>query len=265
MDDENYYPNVHNNTRHGPSQTGFLYQYIDFESQGGNMWPSQMNVRCQTCGKNVILPDGTKGEFKCAPDGEEWALPGNINKYPELITQHQSGFKNYSRTMGQKQGGGLPAIAYWWLKGYTNGSKCPRSVDCPDFRYKGEEPYSRQVKLLKDIGAVVPLEKVAIGFETLGNDVLVQQMSYADPTQLWSTASVKEHEAGTFFHTCSQNMTRENVLKSPGHRCGSPVLEQTWGSKFNATEIIGLVAAVEQATGKSLAGVGTFTLDGMMW
>jgi len=146
-----------------------------------------------------------------------------------------------------------------------NGSKCPRSIDCPDFRYKNEEPYSRQVKLLKDISSVVPLEKVAIGFETLGNDVLVQQMSYADPTLLWSTASVKEHEAGTFFHECSQNMTRENVLSSPGHRCGSPVAEQSWGSKFNATDIIGMLSAVESATGKSLAGVGTFTLDGMMW
>jgi len=60
-------------------------------------------------------------------------------------------------------------------------------------------------------------------------------------------------------------MTRENVLQSPGHRCGSPVLEQSWGHKFNATEIIGLLAAVKQATGKELSGVGTFTLDGMMW
>lgn len=59
------------------------------------------------------------------------------------------------------------------MKGFENGSKCPRSVDCPDFRYKGEQPYARQVKLLNDIKAVVPLEKVAIGFETLGNDVLV--------------------------------------------------------------------------------------------
>jgi len=42
-------------------------------------------------------------------------------------------------------------------------------------------------------------------------------------------------------------------------------MEQSWGHKFNATEIIGLLAAVEQATGKALGGVGVFTLDGMMW
>jgi len=106
MDEENYYPNVHNNTRHGPNQSGFLYQYVDFEKQGGNMWPSQFNVRCQSCGKNVILPDGSKGEFKCAPDGEMWAIPGNIVQYPELVTSHVNGFKNYSRTMGAVQGGG---------------------------------------------------------------------------------------------------------------------------------------------------------------
>jgi len=159
----------------------------------------------------------------------------------------------------------MPAIAYWWLKGMEAGSRCPRSVDCPDFRYKNEEPYSRQVKLLKDISSVVDLSKVAIGFETLGTDILVQQMSYADPTQLWSTASIKEHENGIYFHKCTQNMTRENVLQTPGHRCGSPVLEQQWGHKFNASEIIGLFGAVKTATGKDLGGVGTFTLDGMMY
>jgi len=70
------------------------------------MWPSQLNVRCQSCGRNVILPDGTKGEFKCAPDGEDWALPGSVTEFPALVTSHQNGFRNYSRSMGQKQGGG---------------------------------------------------------------------------------------------------------------------------------------------------------------
>merc|ERR1711939_892907 len=267
MDEENYYPNVHNNSRHGPDKTGFLYAYKDYESQGGNMWPSTWPARCQGCGKNVILEDGTRGEFPCVPpgSGEDWALPGNIVQYPELITQHQNGFRNYSTVMGQKQGGGMPAIAYWWLKGMEQGSRCPRSIDCPDFRYKNEEPYSRQVKLLKDISSIVDLSKVAIGFETLGTDVLVQQQSFADPTQLWSTASVKEHENGVYFHKCTQNMTRENVLQTPGHRCGSPVLEQQWGHKFNASEIIGLFAAVNSATGKELGGIGSFTLDGMMY
>jgi len=30
LDEENYWPNVHNNTRHGPNQSGFLYMYIYF-------------------------------------------------------------------------------------------------------------------------------------------------------------------------------------------------------------------------------------------
>merc|ERR1712083_281763 len=39
----------------------------------------------------------------------------------------------------------------------------------------------------------------------------------------------------------------------------------TMGHKFNASEIIGLFAAVNSATGKELGGIGSFTLDGMMY
>ena len=48
------------------------------------------------------------------------------------------------------------------------GSKCPRGIDCPDWRYEGEDDYFRQLKLLEKLSKIVDLKKVAIGFETLG-------------------------------------------------------------------------------------------------
>merc|ERR1711896_24478 len=59
-------------------------------------------------------------------------------------------------------------VPRWWVKDQTINSKCPRGIDCPDFRYQNEQPYSRQVSLLTSLGKVVDLTKVAIGFETLG-------------------------------------------------------------------------------------------------
>lgn len=58
-------------------------------------------------------------------------------------------------------------------------------------------------------------------------------------------------------------MTRDNVMG--GKRCGNPVLEQQWGLKMNASEIIGLEAAVKAATGQDTAGIGVFTIDGFLY
>lgn len=58
-------------------------------------------------------------------------------------------------------------------------------------------------------------------------------------------------------------MTRDNIHQ--GKQCGNPVIEQQWGLKFNASEVIGLEAEVKKETGKDLAGIGVFTIDGMLW
>merc|ERR1719159_1111763 len=43
-----------------------------------------------------------------------------------------------------------------------------------------------------------------------------------------------------------------------------PLLSQQWGPKFDADEILGLEKAVKSKLGKELAGVGFFTLDGVL-
>lgn len=122
------------------------------------------------------------------------------------------------------------------------------------------------MKVLKSLGKIVDVSKISIGFETLGTDVLVQQQAWTDPAQTWSTATTAEHAKGIYFHPCTTNMTHENVASVPHNRCGSPLLEQQWGLKFNASEMIGLDEAVKKEFGNSgLAGIGVFTLDGMMW
>jgi len=60
-------------------------------------------------------------------------------------------------------------------------------------------------------------------------------------------------------------MTRDTIGSVPHNRCGSPLLQQQWGLKFNASELIGLDKAVEEELGKNLGGMGVWTLDGMMW
>lgn len=49
------------------------------------------------------------------------------------------------------------------------------------------------------------------------------------------------------------------------NRCGAPLLQQQWGLKFNASEVKGLQEALIEETGSDLAGIGVFTLDGMMF
>lgn len=60
------------------------------------MWPTTFPIRCQACGDNVILPDGTRGKVPCFKDGEDWFEPGDINTDWSLIHSHQVGWKNYT-------------------------------------------------------------------------------------------------------------------------------------------------------------------------
>jgi len=72
-------------------------------------------------------------------------------------------------------GDGQPGIPYWFTKNLTYPlGRCPRAVDCPDWRYKNEEPYASQVKMIKSLGQVIDIEKISIGFETLGTDLAFQ-------------------------------------------------------------------------------------------
>jgi hypothetical protein len=213
------------------------------------------------CGKNIIMPNGTRMDFPCYKPGDDWFMPGNVTKYPELIELHNKAMKNYTVTHPVD---GRPGHAYWWPKNMTVTSKCPRSLDCPDWRYHGEKPYSRQVKLLKSLSKVFDLSKLSIGFETLGTDVLVQHMSYADKALPWTTATNKEKwNDALFFHECKHNATLENPTGP--NRCGSPLLQQQWGLKFNASEVAGLENAIMEEVGTGLGGIGVFTLDGMLW
>merc|ERR1712224_871025 len=42
---------------------------------GGNMFPQTYPLRCQACGKNVLLPNGTRGDLPCAPADDIWYRP----------------------------------------------------------------------------------------------------------------------------------------------------------------------------------------------
>lgn len=68
---------------------------------------------------------------------------------------------------------------------------------------------------------------------------------------------------GVFYLPCTQNMTKDNIDQEL--RCAQPLLAQQWGPKFNASDVVGLSDAVKAEFGKELAGIGVFTLDGMMW
>merc|ERR1711924_317166 len=120
-------------------------------------------------------------------------------------------------------------------------SRCPRSIDCPDYQY---------------------------GDETMGIDVQVQLQAFDDKALPWTTASLKEHnqptpyENYTYYKPCTQNMTLDNYKE--GKRCGMPLANQQWGPKFSAKDIVGLEGAVQSQLNARLAGVGMFTLDGCL-
>ena len=231
----------------------------------GNMFPSKYPVRCQACGANVTLKDGTFGPFPCYGDGEAWYLP-SMNRTkdganpPSVVADHNSKLEAYVQSK--------KAIPKWWVEGQAAPSRCPRSIDCPDFQYGTEPRYSRQIKLLKSLQKVVDLSKISIGFETLAIDVQVQMESYEDRALPWTTASLKEHnsptpyENYTYYKPCTQNMTLDNYKENK--RCGAPLANQQWGPKFSAKDIVGLEAAVQSQLGARTAGIGMFTLDGCL-
>jgi len=265
------YPNTLNSTR---DAGGLLSSYWQtYVNVGGNMFPSTFPVRCQACGKNVILPDGSRGDLPCAPEVEEWYVPSENRSYdganPEsVMKEHLAGMVKYVDATND--------VPKWWVKGIEIDSKCPRAIDCPDFRYKGEEPYSRQLNLLKSLSTVVDLAKVSIGFETLGIDVQVQMMSWQDKALPYTTEPVTAHQNPPtpykdfkFYDTCSVNITLDSFKKTAQMgtslaRCAMPLLSQQWGPKFNASEVLGLEGAVQKEFGKTMAGVGFFTLDGVL-
>jgi hypothetical protein len=250
------YPNVLNVS----NGDGLIASYWSTHpGEGGYMFPTTFPVRCQACGDNVTLPNGEKGAFPCAPEAETWFKPAkeyvNGTEPEDVIADHKAALENYTQT--QK------SIPYWWVQGVSVGSKCPRAIDCPDWRYEGEEDYSKMLKVITSIGKVLDISKVAIGFETMGGDVQVQFEAYEDPALPWSTVSPEEiWNATKWYDNCTQNMTLDNYKEKK--RCAQPLLSQVWGPKFNASDIVAFEALVRTKTGKDLAGIGVFTVDGIL-
>jgi len=253
------YPNVINVSNDDPLSGSLFFGEYGFSSL--IFFPSTFPVRCQACGKNVILPNGTRGDWPCFPPGENWFVPCN-ETLPDCWANHTAGMVQYRKDHNN-------SIPFFWPTTQLGvNSKCPRAIDCPDFQYTGEPRYASQVKLLlKLANAGLDLNRVSIGYETMGVDVFHQLQSFKDPVNYFPTTNVTQHDLGHYWDSCTQNMTsspKDDVAQ--GMRCGSSITHQHWGPKFNATDIIGLEAALRLAApGKDLAGVGTFTLDGMMW
>lgn len=83
------YPNWHNNTA-DPEKAGLLYGYIMAEGHGSNLWPQTWPVRCQSCGPNVIMPNGTVGNLPCYRPGDDWYDPA-ASTYA-----HKTAYANYT-------------------------------------------------------------------------------------------------------------------------------------------------------------------------
>jgi hypothetical protein len=126
------------------------------------------------------------------------------------------------------------------------------------------------VKLLASLGKVIDLSKVAIGFETLGVDMQVQMKSYADKALPYTDVAPGEKwKGGDYWKQCETNLTKAGVASGALNgamvaRCSEPLVAQQWGLQLNATEMVGLEKAVKAATGKDLAGVGVYTLAGIL-
>ena len=75
-----------------------------------------------------------------------------------------------------------------------------------------------------------------------------------------------------YYEACKKNLTDADVkagalTNTTGgslKRCAQPLLTQQWGLKLNASEIVGLEKAIHDETSKSLAGIGVYTLDGIL-
>lgn len=104
------YPNIYNNTK-DPKIPGVFYNYFDEDDFGGNMYPQTFPTRCQACGNNTIMPNGTVMNFPCYRPGDDWFMPGNVTKYPELVESHNEHMRNYTETYTVD---GQPGFAYWW-------------------------------------------------------------------------------------------------------------------------------------------------------
>lgn len=235
------YPNVLN------LSNGLLVSYWNQNKTSGNMFPTEYPIRCGGC-TGTKDGDGTKA---CAKPEETWfEACGNSS---QCVAEHKRGLENYENHHNGSQ--------YWWVKGVSVPSACPRSIDCPDWQYKGEKRYSRQMNLLRSIGKVIDLKKVSIGFEVLGIDVQVQLEAYADPALPWPTSTLAEQHNGTYYHKCTHNLTKTGKDEK---RCGNPLLTQQWGLKFNADDVLGLDKEVQAEFGHRLAGIGFFTLDGVV-
>jgi len=256
------YPNIVKSSDTGDLLVAAWQTYWNIS---GNMFPTSYPVRCQACGADVVLPDGTRGNLSCFPEGEDWYVPSTKRSADganpkEVSDDHNSKLDAYVAKNN--------AVPKWWVKSQEVNSKCPRSIDCPDFQYKGEPRYSRQVKLLKSLHKVVDLSKISIGFETLGTDIQVQMESWEDHALPWTTSPPKDHQPPvpyqnfTFYKNCTQNMTLESYKAGSKKRCGAPLIISQWGPKFSAKDIVGLEAAVQTQLSARLAGIGMFTLDG---
>jgi GTPase SAR1 family protein len=258
------YPNIVN-----ASEQLLIFPWQTQWNLTGNSFPTTFPLRCQACGKDVLRKDThgnwTWGELACAPKEEQWytacatrdALGANT---PECIASHNNGVANYVQAHHTEP--------HWWVQGVEVASKCPRGIDCPDWRYESEDDYSRQIKLLGSISTVVDLGKISIGFETLGTDILVQMKAWNDSALPWSCTTPQQHvwpvpyDQLRWYKSCTQNMSFENY--NAGQRCGSAIGWQQWGPKFDAADIVGLDKAVHSQLGKDLAGVAVFTLDGVI-
>lgn len=133
----------YNNTVNATSD-GLISSYYFAAGAGGNMFPTTFPVRCQACGKNVILPNGTRGDLPCAPADEQWFTPGDGTKNASIYADHAAKLNNYVATHPN-------SIPYWWVQNLTVNSKCPRGLDCPDWQYANEKRYSRQVSIIQPL------------------------------------------------------------------------------------------------------------------
>jgi hypothetical protein len=136
------YPNVLDSTRDAGGLLVSSWQ--TYWNVSGNFFPSTFPVRCQACGKNVILPDGTRGDLPCASADEEWFVPSTKRSQDganpkDVVLDHNTKLEAYAETKKD--------VPRWWVKDQSINSKCPRGIDCPDWRYKGEPAYSRQLYL----------------------------------------------------------------------------------------------------------------------